>query len=231
MPEEIVKKYRHLYEKSNYIQLHNILKSPPSKSSSILVKAFGVGEPDDFPDHFINVKVEKHKDEYLGVTTITKYGKKVHAKVSVDHQITNWEKRRMKIYLAYEWIHVVLHFCQRGFGKTRYTVKKEVNILISWLAESTKHCAIHLSDFHQKMHKALRKLLVSEYALEQTLIRISIEKSNDIVSLGELEKFMQNDYTQAYEKITWPLIQQFSEEWDIEQNIVESRLQEVFGLS
>jgi hypothetical protein len=231
MPDEIVKKYRHLYERSDYINLHNVLGLPP-KSLSEVIKMFGVGEPDDFLNHIINVVMAKHKEEYLAVTNYSRTKSEVNAKVSVDDRITNWEKFWFKIYLAYEWIHVMLEFCGRGFGNPRYTRKKEVNILIDCLAESTKHCIKKLSSgFNQTMHKAIRELFVSESALEKVLLNISVKTGSSIMTLDDLKNFMEADKNRAYKKVTWPLIQRFASEWDIDMVIVESRLQEILGLT
>lgn len=234
MPERIVERYLHLYQKSDYRELHKELHklgkihlgSPP-----VIVKAFGIGEPDDFPNHFIQVLVENHVPEYLAVTTITKHGSERLAKVSMDHCIIGLEKNLRKIHLAYEWIHVILVFCKRGFGKLRYTLAKETNKLFCWLSENTIHCAKHLSDFDREMHRALRKLLVSNRELENTLLRMSISTGSKIICLKDLKQFMQTNYTQTYNTITWPLIQSFALEWDVDQTIVESRLQEILGLS
>ena len=80
------------------------------------------------------------------------------------------------------------------------------------------------------MHEALRILLVSDEALQKMLLRVSANAGSSIATLAELRSFTDSDPYEANKTITSLLIQEFVEEWDIEEDIVASRLQEVLGL-
>jgi hypothetical protein len=230
MPENIVKDYRHLYEDNNYMGVHRTLAMTPHASSSVTVKAFGVRNP-EFPEHYICVTLQRHRPEFFAVTNVTKINEQVHAQVSVDNRMLGLKQSWRKMHLAYEWLHVMLTFCGRGYGDLRWTLRREVKDLLYRLSERSEHCKSLLSEFNLKIHKALRILLVSNEALQQVLLRISFETSNNqIVTLEDLRSFMETDYTKAYNTITWPFIQRFALDQDVEEDIMWSRLQEELNL-
>jgi len=223
MPENIVKYYRHLYETK--FMRETIEKFPPD----LITEAFNGGDGYEFPNHYICLTLQRHRPEYFAVTSITK-NSTVHAKVSVSdiHMAKLVDKRsRRKTHLAYEWIQAMLLFLKRAYyDPPRYTLINEVKILFDLLKEHPKHCKNELSDDNQKIHKAIRELFVSAISLEKILININ----PNVQTLAQMKIFSDKAPSEAYESIILPLTKAFAENWDVEEEIVTSRLQEELGM-
>jgi hypothetical protein len=226
MPENIVKDYRHLYE-TKYMR--KTLEDFPPK---VTVEAFNGGRGEEFPNHYIELKTLRHDPDIFASTSIAKEGNgKVYAQVGVDeHSINDMQNSPSwrKMHLAYEWLQVLLTFRSKVSNDIRWTLKAKVRNILHRLKEHSKHCGLSSNDLG--MHKALRVLLVSNKALQDILLRTSVRADSNITTFEDLKQSTEADRNKAYKIIILPLVEEFSCEWDVEREIVESRLQEELGM-